>query len=204
MHIKYFTMILLALVSAVTLSGQALRINSNQSLPLRAGAGSDLTLVQGNSVTLGADPAASDGYGNYIYLWSPAASLDDPTVANPVASPSATTTYLLTVTDSHNCSVQDEVTVTVQSSGIESTAGNIDFRMYPNPVKGILTLVIKQVSGPVIFKIVNSTGMVVRQDTMDAGPFFLEKIDTGIYPTGNYFIVLISNETVITKPFIVL
>ncbi len=34
-----------------------------------------------------------------VYSWSPVASLSDPTIANPIATPTDTTTYLLNVTD---------------------------------------------------------------------------------------------------------
>ncbi|MCD6067631.1 MAG: hypothetical protein K0S33_2457 [Bacteroidetes bacterium] len=53
-------------------------------------AGNDTSVCNGNSVQLNASPDFVD------YSWVPAASLDDPTIANPVASPGTTTTYTLT------------------------------------------------------------------------------------------------------------
>ncbi|MGZ3999881.1 MAG: NHL domain-containing protein [Mucilaginibacter sp.] len=47
------------------------------------------------------------------YQWSPAAGLSDVTAKNPVASPSATTTYTLTATTSAGCQVSANVTVKV-------------------------------------------------------------------------------------------
>jgi len=81
-----------------------------------------LNLVIGgtNSICPGASTPLSsvvtDGNGGpYTYLWSPATGLSDPFVANPIASPSATTTYTLTVNDGCSPSVTATVTVTVQS-----------------------------------------------------------------------------------------
>ena len=37
--------------------------------------------------------------GSYSYNWSPSTYLNDPTIANPIANPISTTTYLVTVTD---------------------------------------------------------------------------------------------------------
>jgi len=51
--------------------------------------------------------------GNYSYSWSPAVALSSTTVANPVAAPSVTTIYTVTVTSPMGCSISDTVKVTV-------------------------------------------------------------------------------------------
>lgn len=53
-----------------------------------------------------------NGTGGGTYLWSPAYGLSCTTCANPVASPSTTTTYTLTVT-SNGCTATDTVTIFV-------------------------------------------------------------------------------------------
>ncbi len=197
-------MFALFVVPSAFLIGQTVLLNSNQSLPLTANAGNDVTLITGNSVVLGSDPSATNGYGSYLYLWSPAEGLDDPTKANPLASPAITTTYLLTVTDVQNCSVQDEVAVTVEANGMDLSANLIDFKVYPNPTDGNLLLDIKGVSGSLILKVINSIGIVVHQVNQNVGPFFREELDTRLFPKGNYFVLLICNGRVITKPVIIL
>jgi PKD repeat protein len=82
------------------------------SVPVRinltptASAGADKTMCLESAVRL-------DGSGFGTYQWSPAADLDDPTSATPIATPSQTTTYTLTVTSPEGCIDTDEVTVTV-------------------------------------------------------------------------------------------
>lgn len=51
----------------------------------------------------------------YNYLWTPATGLDDPTAANPMANPSETTTYSVTISDfsSDTCQIVRTVTVMV-------------------------------------------------------------------------------------------
>ncbi len=71
-----------------------------------ADAGIDVTITQGNSTIL-------TGSGGITYSWTPANSLDCPTCQTPNATPSVTTTYILTVTDSLGCSDTDTVTVYV-------------------------------------------------------------------------------------------
>ena len=47
------------------------------------------------------------------YSWTPSAGLSNPTVSDPIASPSATTTYKVVGTDTLNC-FKDSATVTIQ------------------------------------------------------------------------------------------
>ncbi len=83
-------------------------------LPLPvADAGDDAAICVGELATIGGVVTASGGTGPYAISWSPEIGLDDPTAANPVAAPSKTTTYTVTVTDANGCSQSDEVTVTV-------------------------------------------------------------------------------------------
>ncbi len=55
---------------------------------------------------------ADGGTGNYSCSWEPAESLSDPNIPNPMASPTETTTYTVTVDDGENI-VEGEVTVFV-------------------------------------------------------------------------------------------
>ncbi|MEP6750485.1 MAG: gliding motility-associated C-terminal domain-containing protein, partial [Bacteroidota bacterium] len=65
------------------------------------------------SVCKGKTSVSLKGSGGEKYLWSPAAGLSDPTIAQPVASPSATTLYIVTVRNQYSCSASDSVLVTV-------------------------------------------------------------------------------------------
>jgi hypothetical protein len=70
-----------------------------------ADAGADQTICAGATAQLLAS-------GGAVYSWSPSTGLSDATVANPVASPSATTTYVVTAS-SGTCVDTDTVTVVV-------------------------------------------------------------------------------------------
>ncbi|MDF2437317.1 MAG: hypothetical protein K0Q95_1693 [Bacteroidota bacterium] len=73
-------------------------------------AGTDVTIVVGASTTIGGNPTTASG--NSI-LWNPLPGLDNATVANPVATPPVTTTYVVTVTTLEGCTASDSVVVTV-------------------------------------------------------------------------------------------
>jgi hypothetical protein len=51
--------------------------------------------------------------GANTYIWSPATSLSDATISNPMASPTITTEYVVTGTDGNSCVNTDTVLVTI-------------------------------------------------------------------------------------------
>lgn len=52
--------------------------------------------------------------GGVSWLWSPAASLSNAAIANPIASPAASTLYKVQVTDANNCTYPDSVLVSIK------------------------------------------------------------------------------------------
>lgn len=74
-------------------------------------AGEDQITSRGFSVEL-----SVSGSGDFI--WTPEGTLDNQTLTNPTATPLETTTYLVSVTDSNNCTGSDEVLVTVEKDYI--------------------------------------------------------------------------------------
>ncbi|WMN12697.1 FG-GAP-like repeat-containing protein [Marivirga salinae] len=82
--------------------------------PLILDAGEDRTICLDDFTELGGAPTADGSNFTYQYEWSPAESLDDPNVANPIANPSETTTFQL-IAWAGNCKADTaEVTVSVQ------------------------------------------------------------------------------------------
>jgi gliding motility-associated-like protein len=88
-------------------------INNNNAV---ANAGPDKYICPLGSTTIGTAAVA----GN-TYSWSPTTGLSNPNIANPTASPLATTTYYLTVNNpSSNCPAIDSVVVTVYPKPISA------------------------------------------------------------------------------------
>lgn len=73
---------------------------------LNPDAGPTVTITAGQSTQL-------NGTGGLFYSWTPSADLSCSNCQNPVASPTVTTTYTLTVSDSTGCTETDTVTVFV-------------------------------------------------------------------------------------------
>ncbi len=70
--------------------------------------GPDINLCQNDFAQLNAT-------GGIDYLWTPAEGLSNPTIPNPIATPTQTTTYSVLVTDANGCIVRDEITIFINS-----------------------------------------------------------------------------------------
>ena len=62
----------------------------------------------------------------YTYSWTPTTGLSNPNIANPIANPSATTTYTLNIVNADGCTGSDQVVVTVNKTIPLANAG-LDF-----------------------------------------------------------------------------
>jgi gliding motility-associated-like protein len=70
-------------------------------------AGTDVLLCKGKSIQLNASGSGS-------FLWTPASSLSNPYIHNPVAAPAANTAFTVTLTDQWGCKNSDQVNVEVR------------------------------------------------------------------------------------------
>ena len=102
---------------AIYLNGK----NSGEGLPTfvtsffnqAVDAGPSAHICEEESVDLGGAPTAQGGAEPYTYSWTPNTGLSADNVSNPTATPSTTTTYVLTVTDDLGCTNTDKVKITV-------------------------------------------------------------------------------------------
>ncbi|MBK7967216.1 MAG: gliding motility-associated C-terminal domain-containing protein [Bacteroidetes bacterium] len=89
-----------------------------------ADAGIDTLLCNGSSIAL-------LGTGGISYQWSPATDLNNPNIANPIASPSSMITYTVMVTDVNGCTDDDQVTIDINAQPkstfeLDSTLTKVD------------------------------------------------------------------------------
>jgi gliding motility-associated-like protein len=76
-------------------------------------AGADVTICEGDSYQL------STAFGDNP-VWSPQAELSCTFCPNPIATPSETTTYMVTVSGANGCVITDTITVNIQDAGFAS------------------------------------------------------------------------------------
>lgn len=103
--------------------------------PPVANAGPAKFICPDGNVQIGGTPTASSGTPPYTYSWSPAGSLDNPSVANPAASPATTTTYTVTVTDANG--FEDIGQVQVNLYALTADAGPVQILCPGGPGKSI-------------------------------------------------------------------
>jgi len=80
---------------------------------LEVDAGETVCIDAGQSTQLMA--TAMGGDGSYTYDWTPAGTLDDATIAGPLASPVGPTTYTVNVTDGQGSMASDSVSVYINN-----------------------------------------------------------------------------------------
>lgn len=154
-------------------------------------AASGMTMPLGGNVQLTALPSAP---GNYQFSWSPAAGLSNAAIANPVASPSATTTYTVTMTNLATGAVA-QATVLLRvgtTTGVSPDNGgpiiDLALQAWPNPFTGALTCNVTASRAEVAtLTMIDALGRVVGQQTaqLHAGdnaiPFLAPAGSGGVY-----------------------
>ncbi|MDB4285791.1 gliding motility-associated C-terminal domain-containing protein [bacterium] len=72
-----------------------------------------ITTISNDTAVCAGDMAPLFATGGISYSWTPAGSLSNANIVNPVATPATTTDYIVTVTDANTCSKNDTVRITV-------------------------------------------------------------------------------------------
>jgi hypothetical protein len=100
----------------------------------------DTTIEKGGTAKLGSGLTIFGGSGGTLYLWTPTATLSNPSVLNPLATPTDTTDYMLTVTDKNGCSFSVKFRVNVKQSAVNSNLTALSeplwASVFPNPGNG--------------------------------------------------------------------
>ncbi len=158
-------LLLLLGFSGLTLTAQTIiSVGYNPPATLVADAGNDTTICSGCSVTL--NGASSGGTASFNYSWSPVTGLSNPSIANPVATPSVTTTYTLTVTDVNNCSSTSDITVAVGVVGIEENILN-KLVLAPNPAdESVLLDFKKPLTEEINYQLIAPDGKIVKRGSL--------------------------------------
>ena len=182
-------------------------MNFTQPASLAAIAGNDTLICRGHAVVLGGNPTAAGGNSGYVYLWYPADGLNDPTLSNPTVTPGETTSYRLTVTDSHDCQAISFITITVdQCLGINDRDLHQKVTVFPNPSDGFFTIqglsaVIGELQKIEVF---NQLGKVVYSRRCQPGDQVSDiLLDTNIKDPGIYYLKISLDNQLFTQRLIV-
>ena len=143
------------------------------------------------SITVTADPevideghnsqlnvVATGGSGVYTYVWEPAETLDNPNIANPVATPTdPETLYKVVVTDSQGNSESGEVTVSIRDWSVSEDS--LMPHIYPNPNNGSFTI---NMAGSFEYQLFNSIGQRIMSGNANGKTLIdAQGLDQGVY-----------------------
>lgn len=94
--------------------------------------------------------SASNGCNNgtYNYSWSPSTGLNNANIANPVASPTSTTTYVLTVTEVGSCTAPQTASLTVNVNPLPTASISGTTDVCQNDASPVLTFTGNDGTGP--------------------------------------------------------
>ncbi|OFY51606.1 MAG: hypothetical protein A2X22_14480 [Bacteroidetes bacterium GWF2_49_14] len=190
----------------VEAGAQGIQVSFSQPPALSAFAGKDTLMCSGHSVTLGGEPTASGGYTSYAYLWSPPDGLNDPTSANPVATPGNSKTYMVSVTDGRGCVAVSFVNVHIDPClGIDENSLYNNIRVFPNPSQGSFTIsgLSALNSTPTRVQILNRLGQVVYTQDYTGGPAGDLKIETQMLESGMYFLRIRLTDHTISQRLVI-
>jgi hypothetical protein len=114
--------------------GNCCVVPNSSCIPPTIDAGENVTICSGSSIEIGGAPTASGGgSSNYTYSWTPTTGLDDPTSANPIASPTMNTTYTVTVSSGDiSCTSNASVDVSIGTEQTLSVTVNGSLTLCPN------------------------------------------------------------------------
>jgi hypothetical protein len=169
---------------------------------------SDTTIEKGGTAILGAGLTIFGGSGGYSYLWAPAASLSNPLVLNPRATPADTTDYLLIATDKNGCSFSLKYRVNVKKSTVNShlidSHESLQVSVFPNPGKGEFRVRICGTREKRIdLKIFSNEGKLLQQVTIWNFEGDLTE-DIRLNPVkGIYTLQIISGDQTISRLFVI-
>ena len=137
---------------------------------VNAEAGSDTSICTNGTVSVMLNGTAVGG----PYLWSPAVYLNDPTIQNPTATISSTTTFYLHVTGSASCTSIDSVTIYIDPLPLVNTISDTGICKFS-------TLVLTTNSNAVSYQ---WTPAVYVSDPTIASPVYMDTLSHWVYVTG--------------------
>lgn len=181
------------IILKTTLAQTNINLSVSQPPKLVVDAGDDATIDVGDNITLGGAPTATGGSGNYIYSWNRYPYLDDPAIANPVATPPGNLTFTVTVTDENDCSESDEVSIIViGGTGINDDITEFRLNIFPNPGSGTFTIAFSDVINEKDLRIVvsNLSGQKVYEEACHISHGCEKTIDISYLPEGFYIITI--------------
>ncbi|MDH4470995.1 MAG: T9SS type A sorting domain-containing protein [Fluviicola sp.] len=190
-----------------TPAGSGYRIRVVASDPVTTGSdnGSNLTIFAQPTITIIGNPADGVicngetitmlGSGGVSYVWTPNATIDFPTQAQVIATPTITTQYTAVGTDVNGCTNTATFNVTVENcSSINENEVNL-FSLYPNPATDLVNVQAVNETAIQGIELLDQNGRFIRSAHGNTS------MSVADLATGSYFIRVIHESGTSTLRF---
>ncbi len=167
-----------------TVSGSTGTCSSVQTISVSVKATPTITVNQHDTICVNGSVAISAS-GATTYSWSPSTGLSATTGANVTASPSVNTVYTLAGTK-NTCTKLTTVNVIINQNcyaGIEQVINASNISIYPNPSKGLVTVVMSAVNAGTTLYVTDMIGKeVFKTVVIDTNTNLdLSNLEKGLY-----------------------
>jgi hypothetical protein len=162
------------------------------------------TICTGQTTQLTA--VATNGTPPYTFKWLASSTLSDTTIFNPIASPTVTTDYTVTVTDSLGASSFFTKTIVVDCTvGVADNALNNKITLYPNPANQMVSINIEDALLSVDLKIevYNTAAQLVLTEKYVANTTNTKTLYLNSFSKGIYLLKVITEKGLAYKKLIV-
>lgn len=137
--------------------------------------------ISNDTIVHPGNPVQLYATGGVSYQWVPAEGLDNPNIANPIATSDTTISYRVLVV-SETCITVDTVTITVDSTLVVESFSNPCLQFYPNPAHNLVYIDIPDVLDVIQVKISDPSGKILIEQTLQPNDRILNfALSSGIY-----------------------
>jgi len=169
--------------------------------------GEDKTIKKPNSLYLNA------GFGFESYLWN----TDETNQTIKINSSEETAPkrdYWVVVTDENGCLNSDTISILFEEKEEETEEDSVvsisnyknseSVKVYPNPTSGDINIAFNDIDGQISIQVITELGQIIySKQYNNFEKNNIKHINLSDYPSGNYFVVISTNEKIYKKSFII-
>lgn len=145
------------------------------------------------------------GGGGVSYSWYPTEGISNPNSNAVMATPTETTTYEVTATNSNGCVRTGQVTVVVDiCSGVSEELTNGEIKVFPNPTNGVINVeFLAEGNDDVVIRVYDLLGSLKNEQVFTRrGTQFKQNLDVSDFVEGVYYLEIEVDGNTFTRKLI--
>lgn len=192
------TEFLLTVDDGETTTDAVITINVHDLIPLDLGP---------DSIVCAYEAVILDAFtpGAVSYLWLPGGETTSSIVVDTTGLGLGSHIFTAIVTDENGCTVEDQIMVTFEvCTGFEDKENDLFVKIYPNPARDVLNILIKGELSYAAYSLLNYQGQIIHYESVNnISGNMLRKIGVSAYPPGIYYVRINTPDNVIIRKLII-